>query len=67
MLNLIVKHYECLRYLFILQDLTTVVISGKMVSKDGVAGTKSVFMLTDPEGGTTYCNVEELVREHYKV
>jgi len=48
------------------QDLTTVVISGKMVSKDGVAGTKSVFMLTDPEGGTTYCNVEELVREHYK-
>ncbi len=37
-----------------------------MVSKDGVSGTKSIFMLTTPDGGTTYCNVEELVREHYK-
>ena len=32
-----------------------------------MSGTKSVFVVTDAEGGTTYCNVEELVREHYKV
>ena len=48
------------------QDLPTVVISGKMVSKDGGMGTKSVFIMTDEEGATTYCNVEELVKEHYK-
>jgi len=46
-------------------DLPTVVISGKMVSKEGVTSTKSVFILTK-NGETTYCNVEELVRDHYK-
>jgi len=48
------------------EDLPTVVIAGKMVSKDGASTTKSVFILSNPEGGITYCNVEELVREHYK-
>ena len=49
-----------------LQDLPTVVISGRMVSKDGLTNTKSIFMLVK-NGETTYCNVEELVRDHYKV
>ena len=42
------------------------VISGRMVSKDGLSNTKSIFMLVK-DGETTYCNVEELVRDHYKV
>jgi len=47
------------------QDLPTVVISGRMISKDGLSSTKSIFMLVK-DGETTYCNVEELVRDHYK-
>ena len=56
----------CCQLISFVQDLPTVVIAGKMISKDGVTNTKSVFMLTNSEGGITYCNVEELVREHYK-
>ena len=51
---------------FLTGDLPTVVIAGKMVSKEGVSNTKSVFILVK-DGETTYCNVEELVRDYYKV
>jgi len=47
------------------QDLPTTVVAGKMLAKNGTSGTKSVFIITE-DGETTYCNVEELVRTHYK-
>jgi len=47
-------------------DLPSVAISGKLLPRDNVSGSKSVFIVTSPGGGVTYCSVEELVRSHYR-
>jgi Fanconi-associated nuclease 1 len=45
--------------------LPTVTVQGRLVSKDGQSGTKSVFQVAGADGGVQFCSVEELVKLHY--
>jgi len=47
------------------EELPTVTVQGKIISKEGQSGTKSVFQVTTLEG-VQFCSVEELVKLHYR-
>ena len=48
------------------EELPTVTVQGKIISKEGQSGTKSVFQVTTLEG-VQFCSVEELVKLHYRL
>ena len=48
------------------EELPTVTVQGKIISKEGQSGTKSVFQVTTLDG-VQFCSVEELVKLHYRL
>ena len=47
------------------EELPTVQIQGRIISKEGQTGAKSVFQVATGEG-VQFCSVEELVKLHYR-
>ena len=48
------------------EELPTLTVQGKIISKEGQSGTKSVFQVTSLDG-VQFCSVEELVKLHYRL
>merc|ERR1712130_83148 len=48
------------------EELPTVTVQGRLISKEGQTGAKSVFQVATKEGGVQFCSVEELVKLHYR-
>ena len=47
------------------EELPTVTVQGRILSKEGQSGAKSVFQVATDEG-VQFCSVEELVKLHYR-
>ena len=47
------------------EELPTVTVQGRIISKEGQTGAKSVFQVATEEG-VQFCSVEELVKLHYR-
>ena len=47
------------------EELPTVTVQGRIISKEGQTGAKSVFQVATDEG-VQFCSVEELVKLHYR-
>ena len=47
------------------ESLPTVTVQGRLCSKEGQSGTKSVFQVSHSDGSVEFCSVEELVKLHY--